>query len=155
MGVWWRARLPPWWKRRGELHQYETLQNIEPSVVAQCMYGTPMQMVLGNMHVMCCVAILFATDLLEECGSSQYQCQGSFCIPMDWRCDGDRDCLHADDEDGCENGWSLLRTVTVLYSTSTIIWTSPIAERCIPISFLLMFPANSQLHWDSVHVQHF
>ncbi len=38
------------------------------------------------------------------CDSSEFACESGQCIPVDWICDGDLDCLGGDDERNCTDG---------------------------------------------------
>ena len=46
----------------------------------------------------------------KGCASAQWKCNSGECIPLGWKCDGDRDCKDKSDETDCGMCWSVTRT---------------------------------------------
>ena len=40
---------------------------------------------------------------ISECGEDEFKCGNGMCIDIDWKCDGDQDCVDAEDEIQCSN----------------------------------------------------
>ena len=38
-----------------------------------------------------------------ECDEDEFKCGNGMCIDIDWKCDGDQDCVDAEDEIQCNN----------------------------------------------------
>jgi len=39
----------------------------------------------------------------QECEEDEFKCGNGMCIDIDWKCDGDQDCVDAEDEIQCSN----------------------------------------------------
>ena len=47
--------------------------------------------------------ILTTISGVLECDEDEFKCGNGMCIDIDWMCDGDQDCVDAEDEIQCSN----------------------------------------------------
>ncbi len=45
--------------------------------------------------------IVISLSLVSGCNSFQFTCENGQCIPIEWRCDFERDCFGGEDEVNC------------------------------------------------------
>ena len=49
-----------------------------------------------RLSLLCALAAF--TSCVSACGEGKFQCTSGQCIPGNWKCDGERDCLDGTDE---------------------------------------------------------